>query len=52
LRTSLSARPSPEEIEAALAAAATRPVLFDYWMREVPLTLADIQYARCPDPPR
>jgi len=43
---------SPEEIEAALAAAATRPALFDCWMRDVPLTLADIQQARCPDAPR
>ena len=43
---------SPEEIEAALAAATTRPALFDCWMRDVPLKLADIQQPRCPDAPR
>jgi hypothetical protein len=43
---------SPEEIAAALAAAAGRPTLFDCWIRDVPLTLGEIQAARCPDTPR
>lgn len=34
---------SPEEIEAILAATSQQPDLFDYWLRHVPMTLADVQ---------
>jgi hypothetical protein len=37
---------SPDEIDAILAATASRPDLFDYWREHVPMTLTDIQAAR------
>lgn len=37
---------SPEEIDAILAATAQHPDLFDYWLRHVPMTLADVHAAR------
>jgi hypothetical protein len=37
---------SPEEIDAILAATAEHPALFDYWLRHVPMTLADVRSVR------
>jgi hypothetical protein len=37
---------SPEEIDAILAATAQHPDLFEYWLRHVPMSLADVQAAR------
>jgi hypothetical protein len=37
---------SPEEIDAILAATAEHPDLFDYWLRHVPLSLADVHAVR------
>jgi hypothetical protein len=37
---------SPEEIDAVLAATAQHSDLFDFWLRHVPMTLADIQSVR------
>jgi hypothetical protein len=37
---------SPEEIDAILAATAQHPDLFDYWLRHVPMSLADVQAVR------
>jgi hypothetical protein len=33
---------SPEEIDAILTATASHPELFDYWLRQVPMTVSDI----------
>jgi hypothetical protein len=32
---------TPDEIDAILAATLSRPDLFDYWRRHVPMTLTD-----------
>jgi len=37
---------SPDEIDAILALATSRPDLFGYWREHVPMTLTDIQAAR------
>ena len=37
---------SPAEIDAILAATAQHPDLFEYWLRHVPMTLADIHSVR------
>jgi hypothetical protein len=37
---------SPEEIDAILAATAEQPELFDYWLRHVPMSLADVHAVR------
>ncbi len=37
---------SPQEIDAILAAMAQHPDLFDYWLRHVPMTLADVHSVR------
>jgi len=37
---------TPEEIDAILAATASRRDLFDYWRQHVPMTLTDIQTVR------
>ena len=37
---------TPDEIDAILAAAASRPDVFDYWYRQVPMNLTDIEAVR------
>jgi hypothetical protein len=37
---------TPDEIDAILAAAASRPDVFDYWRRQVPMNLTEIQAVR------